>query len=270
MRIFSFAVILLFVVFCVFSEEVNILEEKNEYGGRTVERIYNQYEQAIVNTARRIEYFDHRNVLAKMIVTTNDTVAADTGIREQIQYYENGNVEKYEMFFTDVHVRQRGYNRMIEKMAPNDVVDWTFWYNNDMLLDASRGSDNSFQFYNVEFIDDEFLTGYEPNERGDVISTSGRYYRLRSVIRFDTEPVDLESHDFMLMNAFAGTFGLQNFSALYTKKVRVYSQNRSYWLYLQTQLIQFVKGQNATIRYYPISRNGELHLICVGFFDLSD
>jgi hypothetical protein len=268
MRIIALAVTVLFAVSGAFSEEENILEEKNEYGGRTIQQILNEQEQAFLNFSKRTVYFDHRNISVKSIITTTSTVAANTGIREQIQYYDNGEVVKYEMFFTDEHIRKHGFNRMIEEMTVNDRVSRTFWYNNDTILDVLPGSDNSFQFYNVEFIDDEFLDGYEPNERGDVISTSARYYRLRSVIRFDTELVDLESHDIMLMTSFAGTFGLQNFSGLYSKKVRVYSQNRSYWLYVQTQLVQFVKGQNATVRYYPISRNGELHLICVGFYDI--
>jgi len=65
--------------------------------------------------------------------------------------------------------------------------------------------------------------------------------------------------------------GSENMIGLFTKKVRVfYNENRNeyYWLYLQPSLVEHAKGQNATVRHYPISLNGNLRLICVGFLDL--
>jgi hypothetical protein len=97
---------------------------------------------------------------------------------------------------------------------------------------------------------------------------SGRYISIRSVIKFDTVLFELDDNNITLLDRFSRRFEVDNFGQCYSRKVRVFSENRSYWLYVQTQLEQYILGQNATIRYYPIGLNRELYLVCVGFYDI--
>ena len=263
--------ILIFVimfVFDIFSEERNIIEEINIYGGRTIERIFDDNEGAVLNFSKLTQYYDSRGSIVKNIFEHTEEIADSTGIAVQINYYRNNIIEKYEMFLTDAFQSLHGFNRLIEEVNEEDVVTRRIWYVNDTIIDISESAEDGFSFYNIEFIYDEYFRDYQPNERGDVITRSGRYIRIKSVIKFDTVLYELDEADFQLMRFFSLGFGIDNIGHYYSKKVRVYSENRSYWLYVQTQLERYVLGQYATIRYYPIGLNKELYLICIGFYDI--
>jgi hypothetical protein len=246
----------------------NVEEEHNIYGGRTIERTFDENEILQGNYSKIIQYFDSQDKIIKEIVTPIDSIINETGIKEQIQYYKNDIIEKYEMFFTDKHKSVYGFNRLIEEVNVDGEIIKIIWYNNNIELYISNTMDDGFMFYNIEFLEDEYFEGYEPNEKGDVISISARYIRTKSVIKFGSELVELDVNDYKNMDALASSFGFQNMNHLYSKKIKVYSENRSYWLYVQAQLEQYILGQSATIRYYPIGKNKELYLICVGFYDI--
>ena len=265
----QFVLILFFICTSgIFPEERNVIEEINIYGGRTIEQIYNVSEQAELNYSRLIQYYDSENSIVKRVFEIRKETTETTGVEIQVNYYKNNIVERYEMFLSDNFHGLYGYNRVIEEVNEEDVITRRIWFIDDLIIDVSETGENNFSLYNIDFIYEEFFRFYEPNERGDVITTSGRYFRTRSVIKFDTVLFELDNADITLMDAFSKTYGIENVGQFYSKKVRVYSENRSYWLYVQTQLEQYVLGQNATIRYYPIGLNRELYLICVGFYDI--
>jgi hypothetical protein len=139
------------------------------------------------------------------------------------------------------------------------------WYKDEIILDNYKLDETLFEFYNIEFIENEFFRDYQSSEN-DVIDISGKYFRIRSVIKFDTELIELSDNDIKLMDSFSNAFELNMFSHYYSKKVRVYSKNKVYWLYVQSQLEENILGQTASIKYYPIGLNKELYLICVGFY----
>jgi hypothetical protein len=113
----------------------------------------------------------------------------------------------------------------------------------------------------------EFTKDYKPD--GTKFSISAKYIGTRSVIRFDDHLVDLDATDFEILNYFALGYNAPDFPRYYGKKVRVYYGDKYYWLFMQKQLEGYVRGQNATIKYYPMLWNGELFLLCVGFFDIN-
>ena len=259
----------LIFIFNGFSEQIILLEDLNIYGGKTFERVYNKHEQKSLMYSKLIQYFDSQNIISKGIVINTDTVARNTGIKEQIQYYKNGKIIRYEMLFNDEHKNRHGFNRLIEEVDQNDLVLRTIWYNNDTILDTFEGNADKFQFYDIEYLESEYFEGYQPNDKGDVISLSAKYFSIKSVVRFDTFLIDLDENDIKLMQIFSSSFNLNDISHYYSKKVKVYSENRSYWLYVQTDLEQYILGQKATIKYYPIGKNKEMYLICIGFYDIS-
>jgi hypothetical protein len=270
-NILVFFLIALCCVINIFSEESNIIERMNVFGGITVERVYNDIESAKTNYSKLIEYYDSERKIVKRLFESTDIVINRTGIKIQINHYRNDIIEKYEMFFSDEYKYVHGFNRLIEEVNFEDKVISSIWYNNDIILDISRLDENNvYEFFNIEFIENEFFSDYQPNERGDVITTSGRYFRIKSVVKFNSDLVELDNDDIKLMNLFARGFGLDDISHYYSKKIRVFSENNVYWLYVQTQLEQYILGQNATVSYYPIGKNKELYLICVGFYDIID
>jgi hypothetical protein len=251
-----------------FAEQRTTIEKQNVYGGKTILITLDEEEQLRYRVLQIIDYFDSENNITKRIYTNTESVSNENGVKEQIEYYTDNIVTKYEMSFTDDYYNINGYNRLIEEVSADDIVTRKIWYKDETLLDISAPATEKFVFYHIDFIHDEFFTDYEPNPNGDAIDYSAKYFSLRSLIQFDTEMIELDESDIMLMNYFSAAYGLENFTPLYSKKVRAYSENNSYWLYVQKDLEPFVLGQYVTARYYPIGKNGELYLICVGFYDV--
>jgi hypothetical protein len=246
-----------------------IIGELNLYGGKTIERSFNEQEQIATNYFKLIEYYDSQNQLMKIHVIPVDTVINSSGVKEQVQYYRDGVIWAYEMSFNVEYENIHGYDRLIEEVDSNNVIVKRIWYNDNIVLDVSEDREERFQFYNIDFIDDEFFEDYVPNNRGDVRTISAKYFAIKSFIRFDSQLIDLDEKDIMMMQYFSTTFNIANFEQYYAKKVKVYSEKKSYWLYVQKSVEEYVLGQYATIKYYPIGRNKELYLICIGFDDVS-
>jgi hypothetical protein len=252
----------------IYSEQINTVEELNSYGGKTIERICDKTEQLDTDYSRLLQYFDADLKIMKVMITTTKEVSERSGIKEQIQYYTNGRVEKYEMFFTDSHMDRCGFNRLTEEFDAAQMLTKSVWYSNDTVLDVSTDAHDRFQFYNIDFIENAFFENYKPNDNGDKIIVSAKYYAVKSLVKFDSTLTDLEEKDVELIAHFSRAFELPRFDQYYSKKVKVFSAENTYWLYVQTPLEQYVQGQTATVHYYPIGRNKDLYLICVGFYDV--
>jgi hypothetical protein len=272
MKKIHYLLILLFSNGNIFSETINLLEENNTFGGKTIETIVDDEDIETKRYSKLIRYYDNINNLVKMIITPSPTIINERGIVKQIDYYNGGGIEKYEMIFSDSFKEIHDYNRIIEEMGNNDLVIKTIWYIDDDIIDIIEHPRemNKFVFYNIKFIENEFLQGYEPNSdpTKDVVTISYKYVSIRSVIKFDAELVDLNNIDVNIIETLLRRFEASDLLSIYTKKVKVYFNNNYYWLFVQKQLEDYVKGQDATISYYPILWNEKLYLLCIGFYDI--
>jgi hypothetical protein len=266
-----FLILTLFILSCVKNNTAGqniIIEKMNIYGGKTIEEINRSDELSEVIYTKLIRYYNSNEEVVKIVSVLKNEIIISTGMKEQIQYYENNNIVKYEMLFSDEYYYIYGFNRLIEEVNTEDVVTKKIWYKDEIILSNYELGETLFEFYNIEFIDSEYFRDYQSSEN-DVIDISGKYFRIQSVIKFGTELIELSDNDIKLMDSFSNAFGLDIFSQYYSKKVRAYSDNKVYWLYVQPQLEEYILGQAASIKYYPIGLNKELYLICVGFFDIN-
>lgn len=270
MRICIFSFCLLFCVLSVSPYEFIVLEENNEYGGRTIVRLYDEAESLEVNYSKATEYYDSENIIAKRTFELAGEIITRTGILVQSNYYLNGNIDKYEMFFSDDHYKTRGYNRIIEEIDIEGNIKRQMWVYNNTLLDYSDDPDDSFTFYNLSYLEKEFFAAYEPNESGGVVSISGKYFKNRSVVIFDTELYDLSGEDIYLMNAYSTAFSLNSFSQYFTKKIKAMYEETECWVYVQSVFEQHVPGQKATVKFYPIGWNKVLYLICIEVYKITE
>ena len=263
-----------FIINCslIFSEQWNLIDENNIYNGKTFDVITDNNDIG-KNYTKYTVFYNFANEIIERIIISSENIKNETGIQEQIEYYRNGIIEKYELKFTKEFAKIHDFNRIIEIVDKDDNIINKTWYINDIIIDNNDSSEdmNKFQFYNIQFVENEFLEFYEPNENGKgVFSISYKYVSIRSVITFDHEMVNIDEEDIGILQYLTRRFNVPDFIQYYNKKVKVYSGEKYYWLYVQTGLEQYVKGQNATIRYYPILRNENLYLMCVGFYDIKN
>ncbi|MDR0457190.1 MAG: hypothetical protein LBH20_10965 [Treponema sp.] len=248
-----------------------ILDENNEFGGLTKEMINNNLVEDN-KWSKMIEYFDNNNNLVKSTITPSEITRNEAGIIEQIEYYEEGNVIRYEILYSVEHTKIHDYNMAVE-LLDDEGLYRTIWLNNETVLDIRDYPEemNKFVFYNLEYIENKLLEASDPNDQGNIFIVSGKYFANRSVIKFDTNLIKLNEVDYKILDYFVTTYNIQeNFIGHYSNKVQVNYGNKHYWLFIQTDLEKNVKEQFATISYYPIMWNNELYLVCVGFFDIYD
>jgi len=269
-RLFYLFFILLFFSHIIYPEQVSLIDDKNSFGGRTILRTYDQDEQALLNYSRLFEHYDSDDRIVQIVAIVTEDFTEMTGLQVQVQHYRDTILLGYEKLFADWFFDKHDYNRLIEEVDLAGIIISRMYFHNELLLDFSRDPNDAYEFYNVVYIDDAFHSNYLPNESGNVVSMSARYVRIRSVIQFGNELIDMDENDFMIIRYLSNYLGFESLEGYYTRKVKVHSNNRSYWFYVQTSLEPFVLGQLATIRYYPIGFNGELHLMGIGFYDIGD
>jgi hypothetical protein len=248
-------------------------EEINEYGGITIEITDTSILQNN-NMLRILEYYDGRNNIVKRVLTPNEFLTNERGLIEQIEYYGEENVIRYEMLFSEEFRQKHDYNRVVEfvQIAGNNrVVVRTIWLINDTVIDVIDfpRNMNEFQFFNIQYIENALFDVNDSISNGNSIVFSARYHSIRSVIRFDTNLIELNETDYDILLRFtaAPTGNItQNFLSFYRNKVRVFHENKYYWLFVHSQIEHLINGQNATISYIPMIMNGELFLLGIGFY----
>jgi hypothetical protein len=220
------------------------------------------------------KYYDNNNNLIKLVITFSALVTIETGLIEQIEYYDGDVINKYEMLFSEEFMKLHDFNRAIEFVGENRIILRTIWLVNDTVIDIvdHPQSMNSFQFYNIDFIKNELLVYYEPNTEMDSSVISGKYVTIRSLIKFHTDLVELTENDYNILRRFTTFYDIgitPSFITSYKKKVRVYYEDNYYWFFVHSQFERHINGQFATIRYIPHLWNGELYLLGIGLYSLN-
>jgi len=256
----------------VFPQTVKVLEKKNSYGGNTVERINAKDKVEAERWAKVIEYYDGSDIVVKRIFTLSQTLIKETGIIEQTNYYNGAAITRYEMKYTEEFIKTHDFDKMTEDVGNGGFTVRTIWYKGNNIIDVIDYPEdiNRFPFYNIKYLESVYISpNSDASERNRVLfEMSAKYPRIRSVVKFDTELFDLDELDVEGIKWLGLQFGQPDFIKYYSKKVKVYHKNSYYWLYVQRQVEDAVKGQEATIRYYPMARDKKLYLMCIGFFDV--
>jgi len=250
------------------SDSNNVIGAINEYGGITKEIINNNLN---INNKwiKIVEYYDGSNSLVKTIATLSAIITEETGIIQQIEYYHEGTIVRYEMFFTEEFKEKHDYNRVIEFVGNNKLILRTVWFIDDIVIDVINYPQNmnSYHFYNIKYIENVLSVLYEPNAQGENILLSAKYVNIRSVIKFDKDLIELNETDFNILKYYTSfSFISQDFLNNYRKKVRVYHEGKYYWFFVHSQLERHINGQDATISYIPQLWNGELYLLGIGLY----
>ncbi|MCL2289229.1 MAG: hypothetical protein FWC34_00760 [Bacteroidetes bacterium] len=260
------------ILFGCGSSTENVPAELNVYGGKTIVLI-NDGENETSHWSKIAKYFNDLSVLVKTIFIPLPFVTSETGLTKQIEHHNENFIERYEMFFSDEFRARHDFNRVIEEIDINGLLFRTTWFIDDVIIDRIDYPRDMrrFAFYNIDYIGNVFRTAYEldPDPTRAVFGMSARYVSIRSVVRFDTELAELDEIDISIIRRLLTRFNAVEHLSIYTKKVRVFSGDNYYWLFVQDGLAEHIRGQYATISYYPISLNGKLFLICVGFFNIN-
>ena len=267
-------IFILFVLLAanIFPEKVKTLKGVNIYGGETIEITIDKKDIETEKYSKMTQYYDNEKNIVKVVAILAPSIVKERGIIEQINYYKDKNIVKYEMKYSKAFQKNHDYNRVVEEVGDNEVIVRTIWYRDNDIIDVIDYPEDTarFQFYTMQYIEKELqLVLKETDGDNNSIVISAKYDRIRSLVKFDTKMFDLEKEEITLIQHLGMTFGNDpNFQRYYRKKVQVYSGNKKYWLFVQIPWEDQVKGQEVTIKYYPVLWKKQLYIMGIGFFEI--
>jgi hypothetical protein len=246
-------------------------EPPNPWGGKTEIMVFEGDEARKRQATKMVYFFDKEGELAEVQVTIHPEVTLSSGIVVQRFFYREEKPWKYEMEYSEDHIADTGYTKVIEYVGKRDKLIKIEWYHGETLLDETDKIESfkRFQFLKLSRLEELMAELYDPNYPKDQIGISAKYNSLRSTVNFIGEPVKIDELDVMLLEYICQNMGNVSFAKKYILKVLAEEDGHEYWVYMQKELIPHVhSGARATIRYYNIQYNGKLFLMCVGFFDV--
>jgi hypothetical protein len=121
-KVLVFLGLLVFVIVSVngvFADRSKIIDQRNEYGGKTEEESYSigdeKYKEGI---AKLIEYYDGNERIMKLETVFSDDHARLDGVQRSVQFYDNkfyrtGKRTRVEFYYTDAYGDREGVAKAI-------------------------------------------------------------------------------------------------------------------------------------------------------------
>jgi len=95
-------IFILFVLLAanIFPEKVKTLKGVNIYGGETIEITIDKKDIETEKYSKMTQYYDNEKNIVKVVAILAPSIVKERGIIEQINYYKDKNIVKYEMKYS--------------------------------------------------------------------------------------------------------------------------------------------------------------------------
>lgn len=266
----------LLILFCCFfinAAERKVINIKNEFGGVTEEYTILPSEKDYEQFYKLIIFYDENDTKRKEAFYLSDSLKQESGIIVQEAFFKNGIVSEYRMNLTDEVFERQGITQVIEVLDSDGNTKLIGHSNGKFTAYASASSFvNDYPVYSLDFLDKEIFSDPKDKQKkegsGDAYFLSLKYRKVRTFVKFSGDFEDLNDLDRTLITKFDKSMGDENpdWVALYTKKTTVESNNKKYTVYLQQNLLPYIKNDmDCLLAYGLIGLNGKLYLLATEF-----
>lgn len=271
---FLFFSVLLSISVCIaFSSESKIINEKNEYGGITIEYLlaaddpqFNQFYKVDV-------FYDESKNKCKEVYYVSEEVQNENGFLTQSNIFKEGKIVEYIIQLTEKESAKKGVKTLIEKVDENDKV-YIYGYSDGNLKAYSDVNSfvNNYPLYSLNYIEKYF---FETEDlKTAYYNLSAKYYKARTFVKIPSKSSEMTNFDKDLVSRYSEFMGDPDKAKLYNKKYQVKSGGKSYTVYMQDTLIPFLKTPYLTkdgeclLAYGIIGYKGKLYLIATEFSEV--
>lgn len=262
-----------FVSFLIYAADIKVINLKNEFGGITEEYTILPSEKDYEQFSKLIIFYDENDSKRKEAFYLSDSLKQESGIVVQEALYKDGIVTEYRMNLTEEVFERQGITQVIEILDSNGNTKMIGHSNGKFTAYASATSFvNDYPVYSLDFLDKEFFSDprYKQKNEGaeDAYFLSSKYRKVRTFVKFTGDLEDLTDVDKTLITKFDKSMGDEdsNWVALYTKKTSVVSNNKKYTVFLQKNLLPYIKNNmDCLLAYGVIGLNGKLYLLATEF-----
>ena len=262
-----------FFSFLIYAADRKIIDLNNEFGGITEEYTILPSEKDYEQFSKLRIFYDENVIKRKEEFDISDSLKQKTGISIQEAIYKDGIITEYRMNLTEEVFERQGITQVIE-ILDSDGNTQLIGHSNGRFTAYARANSfvNNYPVYSLDFLDTEFFSDPKDKQNkedsGNNIFFSAKYNKVRSFVKFTDDFDDLNDLDKTLISEFDKFLGGENSSwvALYTKKTTVESNNKKYTVYLQKNLLPYIKkDMDCLLAYGLIGMSGKFYLIATEF-----
>lgn len=264
---------LIILIICVLATELNSAEKKisdfnNEYGGITETFIISPSEKDYEQFSEVSFFYDKNKQKIKVVYNLSSFVEEQTGYSQQAEIYSNGRMIEYRMIFSNAGVKKYGVKEIIEKINEENITS-EIWYSNGYGI--AKNSANSFTLnyplYSLPYLEEVFELEENKNASFNI---SAKYYTARSFVHFNGEYENLNENDKKAIEYFGDFLSNESMIDLYTTKSTVLYDGKEYTVYIQKNLLPYLKKNMEFLMAYGVmGLNGKLVLFITEFTEIN-
>ncbi|MCQ2579933.1 MAG: hypothetical protein MJ159_04495 [Treponemataceae bacterium] len=261
--------LVLFLIFiCSFyvaAQEETVLVKKNEYGGKTVQFVYQNGDAYYSKLESSVYYFDADGKACRVIHKFNESQQLLKGFSAQEERLENGLVLSYKLTLTAKQRAEQGIDYLIEYVGENGSVIRKQYVKGELSrTEQTGGFTDIYPFYALDVLE-KYLAEDETHEivsEKAVYKFSATFSRGRSFVEFTSGLKNISEKEKNMISAYMDCYNQNHLAKLFNKKVQVSYGRRTYTAFVQDQLLSHIKkGKQCLLSYGVVGYNGELCLL---------
>ena len=251
----------------IHSAEKKISNYVNEYGGITETYIINPTEKDYEQFTEVSFFYDENNQIRRTVYNLSSLIEEQTSYSQQEEIYSNGKMIAYKMIFSKAGQKKYGVKEITEIIDDNNETS-ELWYSNGEGI--AKTSANSFTLnyplYSLSFLEKEF----EINEnKSSFFAVSAKYNLVRTFVHFKGEYSELNKDDKKAIDSFGEFLSNKSLNDLYTIKSTVVSEGKEYTVYVQKNLVPYLKKDMDFLMAYGVMvLKGNLVLFMTEFSEI--
>ncbi len=261
----NFAVFTLMSVSLLFAQEEIVLVKKNEYGGKTVQFVYQKGDQYFSSLESSVYYFDSVGNACRVIHKFNENQQLLKGFAAQEERLENGLVLSYKLTLTAKQRAEQGFDYLIEYVGEDGSIIRKQYTKGELSRTEQTGSfTDVYPFYALDVLE-KYLAEDETHEivsEKAVYKFSATFSRGRSFVEFTSGMKNISDKEKNMIAAYMDCYNQSHLAKLFVKKVQVEYGRHTYTAFVQEQLVPYIqKKKKCLLSYGVVGYNGELCLL---------
>lgn len=249
----------------LFAQEETILVKKNEYGGKTVQFVYEKGDPYYSKLESSVYYFDSNGNACRVIHKFNENQQLLKGFSAQEERLENGLVLSYKLMLTAKQRAEQGFDYLIEYVGEDGSIIRKQYVKGELSRTEQTGAfTDVYPFYALDVLE-KYLAEDETHEivsEKAVYKFSATFSRGRSFVRFTSSLKNISEKEKNMIAAYMDCYNQNHLAKLFVKKVQVEYDHRTYTAFVQEQLLPHIKkGKKCLLSYGVVGYNGELCLL---------
>jgi hypothetical protein len=223
----------------------------NLIGDTIKEVIFQPNDEEYKQFMKHTFFYNERNELIKVETYLSDIFSEEKGYFKQTEIIKEGFAYSFEMIFTEKNTEITGIKKRIDYVDKNDNITYIeFTFDNSRkykidgkyikVLDKFKISkmNKYLNIYNELQLEDKIFSIEAP-----IFSGMSNVENTNQIVKIDEKEKDL-------IKKWQQAHKLNDISEKYNNKIKVKENDKEYWVFIQDNVIKFIKDFDSILLYY--------------------